>query len=321
MFQYMLNNHYQTGILLVGAIFAFFATIIITKAAFDHLPADQGREFAVDGSKSKGKPRGAGIVFVLVFVVSALLFVKVTTELVLYLVLIALAMLTGFLDDAARSPWGEYRKGLLDLLIAVFIAVTYLYFNSNVVTLAIFDISFAIPNVLFGILVVILVWASINVTNCTDGVDGLSATLTIITLGTIFVLDSLLGTFDTASALIPLFIMVLLAYLWFNATPSTLLMGDAGSRAMGLFISIAILKTGSPFIYIPVALVLIVDGGIGLIKVSLKRFLKISILKNTITPLHDHVRKNKGWSNTQVVFRFAIIQIMISVVTVYLIVM
>lgn len=95
-------------------------------------------------------------------------------------------------------------------------------------------------------------------------------------------------------------------------------MGDAGSRAMGLFISIAVLKSGCPFFYIPAALVFIADGGLGLIKVSLLRYLKIKILKNTRTPLHDHVRKVWNWSNTQTVFRFAIIQIVISVAAVYL---
>ena len=94
-------------------------------------------------------------------------------------------------------------------------------------------------------------------------------------------------------------------------------MGDAGSRTMGLFISIAALKTGRPALYLPVALVLILDGGLGLIKVALLRFLKIRILKNTRTPLHDHVRKSWGWSNTQTVFRFAIIQIILSVALIY----
>ena len=69
------------------------------------------------------------------------------------------------------------------------------------------------------------------------------------------------------------------------------------------------MKTGHPFIYLLLAAVLIVDGGIGLVKIFLLRFLKIAILKNTRTPLHDHVRKEKGWSDTQVVFRFTIIQI------------
>ena len=95
-------------------------------------------------------------------------------------------------------------------------------------------------------------------------------------------------------------------------------MGDAGSRARGLFIGVMILKSDSPLLYIPAALVLILDGGLGLIKVALLRFCKIHILKNIRTPLHDHVRKVMGWSNTQTVFRFAIIQIVISMGIVYL---
>lgn len=96
-------------------------------------------------------------------------------------------------------------------------------------------------------------------------------------------------------------------------------MGDAGSRAMGLFIAIAILKTGSPLLYIPVAIVLILDGGLGLLKVFLLRFLKIKIFKNVTFPLHDHVRKKMGWSSTQAVFRFAIIQIIFSAAVVYMV--
>lgn len=85
------------------------------------------------------------------------------------------------------------------------------------------------------------------------------------------------------------------------------------------FISLAVLKTGSPFLFLLVALILILDGGLGLVKVALLRFLKIHIFANTTMPLHDHVRKKIGWSNTQTVFRFAIIQIVISIATVYMI--
>ena len=42
-------------------------------------------------------------------------------------------------------------------------------------------------------------------------------------------------------------------------------------------------------------------------------------MKNIRTPLHDQVRKNMGWSNTQNVFRFAIIQIVVNVIYLYLI--
>ena len=116
---------------------------------------------------------------------------------------------------------------------------------------------------------------------------------------------------------IMLFIVCILGYLWYNATPSRMLMGDAGSRAMGIFIAIAILKTDNPFMYIPVAFVLIMDGGLGLVKVALLRFLKIRIFANVRLPLHDHVRKVWQWSNTQTVFRFSIVQIIISIAALY----
>ena len=96
-------------------------------------------------------------------------------------------------------------------------------------------------------------------------------------------------------------------------------MGDAGSRALGLFIAICALKSGDPFIFIPLALVFILDGGLGLLKVFLLRFLKIHILKNVRTPLHDQVRKVWGWSNTQCVYRFCIIQLVICAVVFFLI--
>lgn len=159
----------------------------------------------------------------------------------------------------------------------------------------------------------ILVWGAINVTNCSDGVDGLSGTLAIVTLSTFYVIDNIKGNQDEFTFLILMFSICILGYLWYNATPSRLLMGDAGSRAMGIFISIAALKSGSPVLYIPAAVVFILDGGLGLLKVALIRFCHIHILKNVRTPLHDHVRKTMGWSNTQTVCRFAIIQIVVSV--------
>ena len=211
-------------------------------------------------------------------------------------------------DNVNELPWW---------IVAIVLAITFLNHNSSTIVLATLGIEIVIPPVLFGILTVILVWTSINVTNCADGVDGLSGTLTIITLMTVYIIDKIAGVPEDFSYLILLFVICILGYLWYNATPSRLMMGDAGSRAMGIFIAIAVLKTGSPLLYIPVAIVLILDGGLGLVKVALIRFCKIHILKNTRTPLHDHVRKVMGWSNTQTVFRFAIIQIVVSMATVY----
>lgn len=304
----------------IGILFAFAATCLAIAKLNKFLPKDMGRQFAHDGSLSAGKPRGAGIIFILVFAISALLFSQINIEIAIYLGLVVVEMLTGYFDDAAEKPWGEYLKGFLDLVVAVIVAVVFLHYNTNVITIAVIGQSITINPILFGILTVVLVWASINVTNCSDGVDGLSGTLTIISIMTFFVIDTLFVVGGEFNYTILLFAVCLLGYLWYNATPSKLLMGDAGSRAMGIFIAICALKSERPFIYLLVAIVLIVDGGLGLIKVSLLRFLKIHILKNTTTPIHDHVRKKSGWSNAQVVFRFAIIQLIISLATIYLII-
>lgn len=316
---YLFRNIDYAWIAFLGILFAFAMTCVVISKWNRFLPKDMGRQFAHDGALSAGKPRGAGLLFVLTFTASALLFARLNTEIVIYLILIVVEMFTGFFDDASDTPWGEYLKGFLDLAVAVVVAFVFLHYNSNVISLVIFDQTLEIPPVLFGFLTVILVWSSINVTNCTDGVDGLSGTLTIISLMTFFVINHLLSVEDDFNYTILLFVVCLLGYLWYNATPSKLLMGDAGSRAMGIFIAITALKSHSPFLYLLVALTLIIDGGLGLIKVSLLRFLKIHILKNVTTPIHDHVRKKSGWSNAQVVFRFAIIQIVVSVATVYMI--
>ena len=303
-------------IAFVGILAAFAGTCFFISKCSQYLPKDLGRDFAVEGKKSAGKPRGAGIIFILVFAVATLLFSNISLEICIYLILVVIEMLTGFFDDTAEKPWGEWKKGLLDLFVAVAVTGTYLYYNSS--TLIFGDTVITLHPVLFAVCAVVLVWAAINVTNCADGVDGLSGTLVIVTLTSFYVINKILGTGTDIAFPVLLFMVCILGYLWYNATPSRLLMGDAGSRAMGVFISIVALKSGNPLLFIPAAFVLIMDGGLGLLKVSLIRVFKIRILKNTLTPLHDHVRKKLEWSNTQTVFRFVIIQVVVSFATVYM---
>lgn len=304
-------------ITFIGTMGAFALTCFLLHKLGKFLPQDHGREFAHDGKLSAGKPRGAGIIFILVFCGAVLLFGRWNTEILIYLVLVVASMLSGYLDDCAKNPWGEYKKGALDLIIAIMTAVTYLNFNGNAFTIRLMQQVITVPPILAAVLIVIMVWVSINVTNCADGVDGLSGTLTIITLATLYIIISMDKSDVDFAYSILLFIVCILGYLWYNATPSRMMMGDAGSRAMGIFISIAALKTGSPLLYIPIAFVLIMDGGLGLVKVALLRFLKIRIFANTRLPLHDHVRKIWNWSNTQTVFRFCIVQIIICIAVIY----
>ena len=303
------NN--TTLALLVPMLCSFLIAFFSLKFFKRILPKDQGRAFAVNGALSEGKPRGAGIIFVTSFTLCTALFYPLDIENIIYLVLVYAAMLSGYFDDAAETPWGNLKKGLIDLVISLGIAFTYYFYNGSQVKLYIIDSTFTIPAPLFIILAGVLVWTAINVTNCTDGVDGLCGSLVITVL---LPLAFMVTKSGAADMLLPMIMFVTLAaYLWFNCSPSQMLMGDAGSRALGVFLAVMFLKTAAPFAFIPIAIVIILDGGLGLLKLSFRRFLKIkNFMEGIRTPLHDHARKNKGWSDTQVVIRFTILQIIVN---------
>lgn len=303
------NN--TTLVLLVPMLCSFLIAFFSLKFFKRILPKDQGRAFAVNGALSEGKPRGAGIIFVTSFTLCTALFYPLDIENIIYLVLVYAAMLSGYFDDAAETPWGNLKKGLIDLVISLGIAFTYYFYNGSQVKLYITDSTFTIPAPLFIILAGVLVWTAINVTNCTDGVDGLCGSLVMTVL---LPLAFMVTKSGAAEMLLPMIMFVTLAaYLWFNCSPSQMLMGDAGSRALGVFLAVMFLKTAAPFAFIPMAIVIILDGGLGLLKLSFRRFLKIkNFMEGIRTPLHDHSRKNKGWSDTQVVIRFTILQIIVN---------
>ena len=303
------NN--TTLVLLVPMLCSFLIAFFSLKFFKRILPKDQGRAFAVNGALSEGKPRGAGIIFVTSFTLCTALFYPLDIENIIYLVLVYAAMLSGHFDDAAETPWGNLKKGLIDLVISLGIAFTYYFYNGSQVKLYITDSTFTIPAPLFIILAGVLVWTAINVTNCTDGVDGLCGSLVMTVL---LPLAFMVTKSGAADMLLPMIMFVTLAaYLWFNCSPSQMLMGDAGSRALGVFLAVMFLKTAAPFAFIPMAIVIILDGGLGLLKLSFRRFLKIkNFMEGIRTPLHDHARKNKGWSDTQVVIRFTILQIIVN---------
>lgn len=300
-----------TLVLLVPMLCSFLIAFFSLKFFKRILPKDQGRAFAVNGALSEGKPRGAGIIFVTSFTLCTALFYPLDIKNIIYLVLVYAAMLSGYFDDAAETPWGNLKKGLIDLVISLGIAFTYYFYNGSQVKLYITDSTFTIPAPLFIILAGVLVWTAINVTNCTDGVDGLCGSLVMTVL---LPLAFMVTKSGAADMLLPMIMFVTLAaYLWFNCSPSQMLMGDAGSRALGVFLAVMFLKTAAPFAFIPMAIVIILDGGLGLLKLSFRRFLKIkNFMEGIRTPLHDHARKNKGWSDTQVVIRFTILQIIVN---------
>ncbi len=309
-------------VVLIAAGFAFLLTYALLVRPFGFLPRDGGK-FVTDakGNKvevnkaSNGKVTGVGILMILVYVVSILLFIPITLAydkcFVIMLALTVVMMITGYLDDAAKAPWGELIKGILDFVLAVIAAITFVIYNSTDVQL--FSLHFHIPKVLYVILAVVLIWGSINVTNCSDGIDGLCGTVSIIEL---FAFSMIFGTqlakFSVMSVIMS---FVLVAYLAFNWTPSKVLMGDAGSRAIGFLIAILAMKSGHPFAFILLSLVFLFDGGLGLLKLAVLRVFKINLFKNVRFPFHDHMKKNLKINNVGIVVIFAVCEIVMVVIT------
>lgn len=302
---------------------------------YEKLPHDRGREFTVSAEAAKGKPTGSGVIWVSCFAILSLIFVPLDWLKCAVIVLTWLMMLTGFLDDSSKASWGEYRKAVLDFVISVAASILiaiYLSKNSEdgniYFWLPFFSKQITVANWLFVIISTVMIWVSVNTTNCTDGVDGLSSTLVLIaliTMGVIFYF--ILGHKDISAYLLVPHIEegaswavmtfcltgVLMGYLWHNAFPSHVLMGDAGSRALGFYIGVCVMISGNPFLILATSSIIFVNGGMGLLKVALKRFCHISIFTKIRFPLHDHMRVNHGWSPTQVLIKFLILQVLITV--------
>ena len=312
----MIDGISQKTLLILSVLCGAALCAVLLKLFKGKLPKDQGREFAFNGKLSAGKVRGAGIIFVCSFIAVSLLFVPFSLEYLFYYILLFLGMLSGYLDDASEKPWGEYKKGAIDLVISALTAANFVYFNPELTSVSFFGFGFKIPAILFGAIGTVLVWMLINATNCSDGIDGFCGSLSIVSMISIAATVFLAGGDSNVTMLVLLMVVTLLPYLWSNSEPSTMMMGDAGSRALGLFLCIIIFKTGNILLTIPLCFMLCLDGLLGILKVSLIRFLHFNAFKKIRTPLHDHFRKNKGWSNTQVIYRFCMIQAVISAVTV-----
>lgn len=298
--------------MLISVLVAFILTFVAIKVGIARLPKDQGRKFAVDGELAKGKPRGAGLIFSITSVLVFLLFVPFRWEYAIYCALFLLEMLSGYLDDRSSASWSEWKKGLLDLVVCLAAAGAYLAFNESN-SLSLFGWTLVLPPWVFLLVATFVLWISINFTNCTDGVDGLLGSVSIVSLATFAAIFLLMGNSSDLAQMCFILVASLVAYLLFNASPSLIIMGDAGSRMIGIFLGIMALKTYNLLYFIPVVLVIILDGGIGLFKLLFIRLTKIKgFLKSVRTPLHDHARKNMGWSDTQVGYRFAIIQLLAS---------
>jgi len=330
----LLQSH---ALLLAGGTFlAALLTWWALPRMWNRLPRDRGKVlcFDLDGMKSAGKPTGAGYLVTLFIVPVILLFVPFGVWDMLVVLGMYAAMMFGYLDDASTKPWGELRKGLLDAVVSLAIAYFIARGHSTLVWLPFVKGMWVVPMWLYVPLAAFMLWFTMNATNCSDGVDGLAGTLTVITLVILAVmLYVVIGYKPVAHYfLLPCnpeaarwAILVTIAaggfggYLWYNAEPSKILMGDAGSRFLGILVGSAVLVTGNPFLVLALSPIVLVNGGGGLAKLVLLRIAKRigmdigedNMIRQVRFPLHDHCKKRLGWSNAQVLMRFTLLQLVV----------
>ena len=317
----------------VGFATAAAATWILLPRLWNLLPRDRGRAFAVNAELSVGKPVSAGVIFIAVFAVVSLIFVPFGATAVRTIPIVLVAMVVGFLDDR-RGGFSEYTLAVMDLVVALGASVAILGIGPSTIWLPGWKDAITLSPWLNIPLATGVIWLSINATNCSDGVDGVSGSLTataILILGGL--LYTVIGNQVVAQHLnIPVnpegagwaimaFVMVgcVAGYLWYNASPSQVLMGDAGSRPLGLMIGLLVVATGNPLFLLLVGSVILMNGATGLVKVALLRFFGVKVLAGVRFPLHDHCRKELGWSNTQVLVRFMLLHLGISALLVILV--
>jgi phospho-N-acetylmuramoyl-pentapeptide-transferase len=160
-----------------------------------------------------------------------------------------------------------------------------------------------------------------NAVNFTDGLDGLAGIISataFLAFGVIAYLQSFRGVEEppfTVSNLVPFSLIVvgaLLAFLWFNAHPAQLFMGDTGALALGATLGVVALMTGQWLLLpvvglIPTAETLTVVLQVAYFKYTKRRYGEGRRLFK-MSPLHNHFEL-LGWSETQIVQRFWLIGI------------
>tara|TARA_R110002096_G_scaffold155130_5_gene319386 strand:- start:3048 stop:4130 length:1083 start_codon:yes stop_codon:yes gene_type:complete len=174
----------------------------------------------------------------------------------------------------------------------------------------------------FGMLVIV---GSANAVNLTDGLDGLAIMPVMIAAGTLGVISYIVGNYNYTDYLgvhfVPgtgellIFTAALfgggLGFLWYNAPPAAVFMGDTGSLALGGALGAIAISTKHE-------LVLAIVGGLFVVE-ALSVIIQVLYFKKTgrrvflMAPIHHHFEK-KGWAEPQIVIRFWIISLILAMI-------
>ena len=288
-------------------------------------------DWAPDRHQEKAStPTMGGIVFIGSTLIASLLTIKWTNMYALGgLLTIVLFSLIGFQDDFAKIKKSENLAGLkartkllfqivASLIIAAFLCL-YADFNTDLylpfVKNPVMDLSlFAIP------LWMVVIIATSNAVNLTDGLDGLATVPSIVALTTFSIIIYITGNAVISSyLLLPNFpvgevviiasalIGALVGFLWFNCHPAEVFMGDSGSLTIGAFLGYLAVISKSEVLLILIGSIFVIETLSVILQVGSYKLRKKRVF--LMAPIHHHFEM-KNWSENKIIVRFWIISML-----------
>lgn len=266
--------------------------------------------------KKQGTPTLGGLIFILpVIVALILLYIRGSISISHNLVILVFVFLSyaalGFLDDylklkredkiSGNEGLKSWQKFILQVIIAlIFYFIYRSYGGTGDLTLSLFGWNFPMGWA-YGLFILLVLVATTNAVNISDGLDGLAAGLSICAFAA-FGLIAWNTTWCEGYQELAIFAFLLIGalggFLLFNSHPAKVFMGDTGSLALGGALATMAILTRHEFSLILIGGVFVIETLSSLIQIiAIRKFNKKVFLK---APLHHHFEE-LGWTETDIV--------------------
>lgn len=221
------------------------------------------------------------------------------------------AALVGLLDDIInlKGSSGAMEKvrlsAKLKLLLTTLVALIggwFFYFKLDVssIHIPIVGTQWEIGWLIIPLFVLVVV-ATANAVNISDGLDGLAGGLTATAFGVYAIIAAMDGSFGIAGFCLTI-VGALLSYTWFNIFPARFFMGDVGSFALGTALGVVAMLTDTVLLLPIIGVVFVAEAGSSLLQIVSKR-LRHGKKIFKVAPIHHHFEAS-GWPETKVTMRF-----------------
>ena len=301
----------------ISVICGIITIPILKKLKIGQIERDDG---PASHLKKQGTPTMGGIIMIVAIIIAtvgACIFFSVTNNQELIKRLIPLLIITiafgmiGFIDDFKKlvlknTDGLKPKYKMLGLLIVAVIYVLFLIYGFNLGTdtyIPIFKIYINIPVFLYIPLAVLVILATTNAINLTDGVDGLASSVSclIITCLTVIGISNQMYEVSIFGSIV---IGATLGFLIFNLHPAKVFMGDTGSLMLGGVISSIALYLKMPLLLVLIAIIPVLEALSDIIQVMYYKKTGKRIFK--MAPLHHHFELS-GWKENKIVVVFSLI--------------